>query len=561
MKTLLTNAKIFNAFSCSLLDQSVLLEDGMIAGVGEFDPQLADLVVDLEHKILCPGFIDAHIHIESTTLTPYELARAQIPFGTTAIVADPHEIANVCGQDGIEFMIQSSQGLPLDVYFMLPSCVPATPIKDSGAVLRASDLRPFYKHERVLGLAEVMNVPAVLNNDPEMMAKIADAKANDAAIDGHSPMLSGPDLDAYIKAGIQTDHECAAFEEAKSKIEKGMFIQIRQGTAAKNLNDLIRLFEYPWCLRSCICTDDKHPDDLKKTGHINGILKEAVALGADPLHALLMSTWNPAQIYKMTKKGAIAPGYDADLIVLDDLKDFHVSKVFKNGKEIYSSGVLQDFEKPKVDSALQEKLFHSMNMSFVEPDSFRFDHQGVRKAHVIGHSTGSLLTEDLILDVDFDFMNGVNPEKDLVKIAVMDRHHNSGRMSLGLIHGMGLKEGALASTVAHDSHNLIAMGTNPADMALASNTLIERGGGLCAVKDGQILAFLPLPIGGLISAETYEKTAEANEELTKAIHEMGSGQELFMSMAFMSLPVIPSIKITTYGLTNDQLEIIDFLAE
>ena len=559
MKTLLTNGKIFNVFTRSLTEVNVLLNQGIIAGMGSYTGEDADEVIDLEGKILSPGLFDSHMHIESTMLTPFELSKALLPFGTTAVVADPHEIANVCGTAGIEFMLQGSRNLPLDFFFVMPSCVPATAIQDSGAVLLAEDLRPFYDHPRVIGLAEVMNVPAVLNREPQMIRKIKDAVTRKLVIDGHAPMLAGKDLDAYIRAGVLTDHECANLEEAVSKIEKGMVVLIRQGTAAKNLKSLMGLFKDPYCSRACLCTDDKHPDDLLETGHINSILKEAVSYGADPLTALQMATWNPANTYQQKSKGAIAPGYDADLVLFDDLKDFTVSKVWKNGRLVYSDNQLIEYACPKESGPLKDCLLNTMNISPVVPEQFEFDLTGTRQVHVIGHTQETLLTDDLILDVDFDDNNGANPEENLVKIAVMDRHFDSGAMTLGLIKGTGIKRGAIATSVAHDSHNLAVVGTNAKDMAAAANEVINMSGGLCVVLDGQVLARLSLPAGGLMSLDPVEEAAKANGELREAVKQLGSEQELFMSMAFMSLPVIPDLKITVHGLVDSKMNIVDFV--
>ena len=559
MKTLLTNGKIFNVFTRSLTEVNVLLNQGIIAGMGSYTGEDADEVIDLEGKILSPGLFDSHMHIESTMLTPFELSKALLPFGTTAVVADPHEIANVCGTAGIEFMLQGSRNLPLDFFFVMPSCVPATAIQDSGAVLLAEDLRPFYDHPRVIGLAEVMNVPAVLNREPQMIRKIKDAVTRKLVIDGHAPMLAGKDLDAYIRAGVLTDHECANLEEAVSKIEKGMVVLIRQGTAAKNLKSLMGLFKDPYCSRACLCTDDKHPDDLLETGHINSILKEAVSYGADPLTALQMATWNPANTYQQKSKGAIAPGYDADLVLFDDLKDFTVSKVWKNGRLVYSDSQLIEYACPKESGPLKDCLLNTMNISPVVPEQFEFDLTGTRQVHVIGHTQETLLTDDLILDVDFDDNNGANPEENLVKIAVMDRHFDSGAMTLGLIKGTGIKRGAIATSVAHDSHNLAVVGTNAKDMAAAANEVINMSGGLCVVLDGQVLARLSLPAGGLMSLDPVEEAAKANGELREAVKQLGSEQELFMSMAFMSLPVIPDLKITVHGLVDSKMNIVDFV--
>ncbi len=550
MKILLKGGTVINVFTDMAEKGDVLLENDRIIGVGIYNGAEADKVEDVTGKYICPGFIDGHIHIESTMLTPHELARLCVPHGTTAIVADPHEIANVCGTDGISYMLEAADGLPLHVYFTLPSCVPATPFDESGAVLSAEDLRPFYANRAVVGLAEMMNYPGVLAGDADTLAKISDAKANGKCADGHAPMLSGKALDRYIAAGIDSDHECSTAEEAKEKIAKGQWVMIRQGTAARNLEALLPLFEPPYDRRCLLVTDDRHPADLAAEGHIDHIIRLAVKAGRSVYTAIRMATIQAAQRFGLRHVGAVAPGYRADLLVLDDLDTVAVRHVYSAGCQIVKDGHMAQTEKPKIEERLTDKVLNSFHLAPLAVKDFAIAPHS-KKCRVIQVLPGELVTEKAEADIFWEKNGGIDTERDILKLAVLERHKNTGHRGLGFIHGIGLKRGAIASSVSHDSHNLIVIGTNDTDMAIAANHIRSVGGNV-VVADGRILAEMPLPIGGLMSEKTGREVSEENEKVRAAVHGLGvaPGIEPFMNMAFVSLTVIPKLKMATEGLVD-----------
>ena len=567
MKLLLKNAQIVNVFTDQLEAANVLIVDEMIAGVGQYSDEDADSVRDLSGKILCPGFIDGHIHIESTMLTPPELARVCLPCGTTAIVADPHEIANVCGLSGIAYMLESSENLPLSVYIMLPSCVPSTPFDETGAVLEAENLSVLYGHPRVLGLGEMMNYPGVLAGSPSVMKKISEAQRLGKLVNGHAPLLSGRQLDQYIAAGISDDHECSSMDEALERISKGQHVMIRQGTAARNLEALLPLFEEPWSRRCMLVTDDRHPADLINEGHIDNIIRMAVKAGKSPLAAIRMASLQTAEYFGMKATGAVAPGYLADLLVLDDLETLKICDVYCRGKLVVSEGKTLPFETAEIRSDIRKTVRNSFYLDELSPEDFHIHAEGKVHAHseskvhvhsegrrcrVIKLRPGQLLTDEWIAEVDLAKGNGVDFERDILKLAVIERHLNTGHKGLGYISGIGLKKGAIASSVAHDAHNLIVIGTNDADMAVAANRIRTLGGGNVAAADGEIIAEMPLPEAGLMSDLSAAETAAQNEAVRQAVHRLGASDaiEPFMNMAFLSLPVIPSLKMTTLGLVD-----------
>lgn len=556
MKTLLKGGKVINVFTAEIENADVLIEDGKIIGVGNYSD--ADVVEDVSGKFICPGFIDGHIHIESTMLTPTELTKLCMPHGTTAIVADPHEIANVCGVDGIRYMMQASKGLPMQVYFAIPSCVPATPFDESGAELFAADIDELYDEPSVVGLAEMMNYPGVLFGDEAVHAKIRGALAHGKGVDGHAPFLSGHDLDRYVSAGIQSDHECSNLEEAKEKLRKGQWIMIRQGTAARNLHDLMGLFAPEYAHRCLLVTDDRHPADIMAEGHIDNIIRLAVAEGASAVTAIQMATIQAAQCFGLRYVGAVAPGYRADVLVLDDLDAVQVRDVYARGEKVVSNGVMAQIEAPKVDAGLNEKVLHSFHTDKLTADSFHLDAKS-EKCRVIQVIPGQLVTDEVHLDIDWGVNNGVDVGQDILKLAVIERHKHTGHIGLGFIRGIGLKKGAIASSVSHDSHNIIVIGTNEADMALAANHICEVGGNV-VVADGQILAQMPLPIGGLMSEKSGNEVAKDNRQVRQAVDALGvnDGIEPFMNMAFVSLTVIPSLKMSTQGLVDvNRMERVD----
>lgn len=557
MKTLLKNGTVVNVFTGELTKENVLIEDDIIIGVGQYSDSDAEKIEDVSGKYICPGFIDGHIHIESTMLTPAELAKLCVPHGTTAIVADPHEIANVCGVEGISYMLEASNEIPLNVYFMLPSCVPATPFDESGAVLTAEDLKPLYSSPRILGLGEMMNYPGVIFGNEDVMRKISDANELGKNIDGHAPFLTGKTLDKYISARIGSDHECAEIEEAKEKIRKGQFVMIRQGTAARNLDDLISLFDAPYNHRCLLVTDDRHPADIMKEGHIDNIIRLAVKKGKSPITAIQMATIQAAQYFGLRYLGAVAPGYRADILVLDDLETVDVKDVYSRGVKVVNSKKMIDIKAPHVSENLRRTVLNSFHTENLTEKDFHIDEKS-EKCRVIKLIPGQLVTEELIQGINWDKNNGVDLERDILKLAVIERHKNTGHKGLGFIKGIGLKKGAIASSVSHDSHNLIVIGTNEKDMAIAANHICSVGGNV-VVADGEIIAQMSLPIAGLMSEVSGEEIAIENETVRKSVYGLGVPEnvEPFMNMAFVSLPVIPSIKMTTLGLVDvDKQELL-----
>ena len=461
-------------------------------------------------------------------------------------------------------MLEASEKLPLDVYVMVPSCVPATAFDESGAELSAADIEPFYRHSRVLGLAEMMNYVGVVFGDEGVMAKINSANEKGKVINGHAPLLSGRDLDKYIAAGIRDDHECSSSEEAKERIRKGQRVMIRNGTAARNLTGLISLFEEPWNRRCLLVTDDKHAADLIANGHIDDIIRLAVKQGKSAVAGIRMATLQAAEAFGLRNEGAVAPGYNANLAVLGDLDSVAVSDVYHLGKRVVSDGVLEPFASPEVSTALKEQVLHSFNLAPLCEKDFHVAASGVRKCRVIELVKNQLITEEALLDVDFGANNGINTEKDILKLAVIERHKNTGHIGLGFIHGIGLKEGAIAASVSHDSHNLIVIGTSEAEMAFAANRVRELGGGMVAVKGGEVLSEMPLPYAGLMTDASAAEVARQNKAVRESVHTLGVPADIepFMTMAFVSLPVIPKIKMTTLGLfSSDQWAIVPLFAD
>ena len=563
MKLLLKNAQIVNVFTDRLETANVLIDGEKIIGVGEYNDTDADKVRDLSGKIICPGFIDGHIHVESTMLTPPELARVCLPCGTTAIVADPHEIANVCGFSGIVYMLEASENLPLSVYIMLPSCVPSTPFDETGAVMEAEELRVLYSHPRVLGLGEMMNYPGVLADDPKVMQKISEAHELGKLVNGHAPLLGGRGLDKYIAAGISDDHECSTIDEAVERISKGQHVMIRQGTAAKNLEALLPLFDEPWSRRCILVTDDRHPADLISEGHIDNIIRSAVKAGKSPLTAIRMASLQTAEYFGLKSVGAVAPGYRADLLVLDDLETVKVCDVYCGGRLAVSEGKDIDFKKPEIRSDIRKTVRNSFYLDELSPADFYIKPEGSR-CRVIKIRPGQLLTDEWIAEIDFNRANGIDIKRDILKLAVIERHLNTGHKGIGFISGIGMKKGAIASSVSHDAHNLIVIGTNDEDMASAANRIRAMGGGNVVVSEGKIIAEMPLPEAGLMSDLSAAEIAAQNEEVRMAVHKLGASAEIepFMNMAFLSLPVIPSLKMTTLGLVDvDRQELVSLFAD
>ncbi len=537
----LKNAGILNVFTGDIEQGDVAVTDGYIAGIGSYEGREE---IDLDGGVICPGLIDSHIHIESSMTTPAGFAKAVIPHGTVAVVTDPHEIANVAGEVGISFMLESSKDLPMDVFFMLPSCVPATPLDESGAVLDADSLAHFYSEERVLGLAELMNSYGTVRGDDGIVRKIQGAEMHGRTIDGHAPMLTGNELNAYIAAGVKSDHECSVFEEAEEKLKRGQWIMIREGTAAQDLEALLPLFDDKYCGRCLLVTDDKHAGDLISKGHIDYIIRKAIKAGKSPVNGIRMATINPATYFGLKDRGAVAPGYVADLIVVDSLETFNVTKVFKNGRLISENGrLITEIKKPVTDESKYWRVLHSFNTREISPADFSVSGNGSKK-RVIKLIPGEILTEEVI--VDSSVLDDIN------KIAVIERHKNTGHTGVGYVTGYGLKKGAVASSIAHDSHNLIVVGTNDGDMALAANTVRGNEGGLAIVCDGKVLGSLALPIGGLMCDLDISGIEERLSMMKDQARQLGvpEGIDPFMTLAFTALPVIPSLRILTHGVMD-----------
>lgn len=531
----LKNAKYLNVFSNEFLCGDIAVSNGLIAGVGKYDGKTE---IDVSEKLVLPGFIDAHIHLESSMVTPAEFAKAVVAHGTTTVITDPHEITNVMGIDGVEYMIQASQNLPIDVHFMMPSCVPATEIDESGAELDCKDIDLYLDNKKVLGLAEMMNYVGVINGDKNVLSKIVTSQAHHKKIDGHAPELSGNDLNAYIAAGVYSDHECSTFENALEKLRKGQFIMIREGTAAHNLKALMPLLTQQYYSRCMFATDDKHPSDLLYGGHIDYIVKQALKNGADPIVALKTATHHAARYFLLNNKGAIASGYLADIVVVDNLEDFNVETVFKCGKLVFD-GEVKDFSAPTVDEKLAEKCFDTFHLDSVTPSSFKVD----GKLGLIGLVGGELLTRNL------GTADKIDVENDILKIACIERHKGTNHIGVGYVKGYSLKSGAVATSVAHDSHNIITVGCNDDDIAVAVNAINDSKGGIAVVENGKIKALLELPIAGLMSDEPLTTVNEKLENAKLSAYELGADKSIdpFMTLSFLSLPVIPSLRITTKG--------------
>lgn len=531
----LKNAKYLNVFSNEFLCGDIAVANGLIAGVGKYDGKTE---IDVSGKLVLPGFIDAHIHLESSMVTPAEFAKAVVAHGTTTVITDPHEITNVMGIDGVEYMIQASQNLPIDVHFMMPSCVPATEIDESGAELDCKDIDLYLDNKKVLGLAEMMNYVGVINGDKNVLSKIVTSQAHHKKIDGHAPELSGNDLNAYIAAGVYSDHECSTFENALEKLRKGQFIMIREGTAAHNLKALMPLLTQQYYSRCMFATDDKHPSDLLYGGHIDYIVKQALKNGADPIVALKTATHHAARYFLLNNKGAIASGYLADIVVVNNLEDFNVETVFKRGKLVFD-GEVKDFSAPTVDEKLAQKCFDTFHLNSVTPSSFKVD----GKLGLIGLVGGELLTRNL------GTADKIDVENDILKIACIERHKGTNHIGVGYVKGYSLKSGAVATSVAHDSHNIITVGCNDDDIAVAVNAIKDSKGGIAVVENGKIKALLELPIAGLMSDEPLTTVNEKLENAKLSAYELGADKSIdpFMTLSFLSLPVIPSLRITTKG--------------
>ncbi len=551
----LKHANIINVFTEAVECGDVAICGDTIVGIGEYE---GEEELDCTGYYIAPGLIDGHIHLESSMMKPVEFARSVIPHGTTAVITDPHEIANVCGMDGIEYMLEASAELPLDVFFVLPSCVPATAYDENGCTLLARDLEPLYTNPKVVGLAEVMDYYETIRGASDILQKIEDARAAGKIVDGHAPGLLGKDACAYVTAGVQSDHECISLEEAKEKHRLGQWIMIREGTAAKNLEALIGLFVPPYHQRAMLVTDDKHPYDILYHGHMDDILRKAVSLGADPCIAIKMASFNTASYFGLKSRGAVAPGYHADLILLSDLKDFAVKKVIKDGKLVVEAGRCTPIKDQEIRKEILDRVYHTFDCSEIVPEDFRIRevaNSGEQYYRVIRLVEGEITTQEAkaYLSEGKPF---VNVAEDILKLGVIERHHHTNHIGIGFVNGYGLKRGAIASSVSHDSHNIIVVGTNDTDIAIAANCIRDMQGGWAIALNGRIIGNLPLSVAGLISDLDAPTLSEQIKSLKNVARELGvaSGIDPFMSLAFVSLPVIPKLRLTTTGLFDAQVQ-------
>jgi adenine deaminase len=552
---LIKNGRVVDVFSGQIEKKDVAIFGGVIIGFGDYR---AREIIDVKGDFLCPGLIDGHVHIESSLVTIPEFTRAALPNGTTSVVIDPHEIANVLGREGIRFMAESAKGVPLNVFIMVPSCVPATHMETSGAKLRAADLKPLFKEPWAIGLAEMMNFPGVIFRDPEILKKIEIAKGK--RIDGHAPMLSGKGLYAYLTAGIRSDHECTTPKEAKEKLKNGMWIMIREGTTARNLRTLIPLVHPKNSRRFFFVTDDRHPRELLEEGHIDSMVRQAVRWGLDPIIAIQMATLNTAEYFRLDDLGAIAPGYRADIISFDHLGRFQIKKVFKDGIMAAENGKMLF---PPIQERKSPTLKGSVRVKSLKKDAFLL-RSGQPLAKIIQLIPDQIVTRKLMKEVLLK--EGVaHPkiEEDILKIAVVERHKATGNIGIGFVRGFGLTKGAIGSSVAHDSHNIVLVGTNDGDILKAVEIIQTMRGGFVVVLEGKVLASLPLPIAGLMSQASVARVNHQLEVLHRATKRLGCKiPDPFMTLSFLSLPVIPELKITDKGLVDvNQFKFVPLFGE
>lgn len=544
----ITNGKIVDVFNLEIMEGDVAIVDGIIVGIG--GSYEGERVIDAGGRYIAPSFIDTHVHIESAMVTPSEFARVVLPHGVTTVITDPHEIANVTGTDGIQYMLDASENLPLDVYVMLPSCVPCTPFEHAGAKLDAASLEPFYAHPRVLGLAEVMDYPSVRRGDADMVDKLLSSHRHGKLIDGHGAGLDEEAINVYRSVGIRNDHECVTAEEAKARLRRGMYVMLREGSVAKDVEALIPAVTASNARRCVFCTDDKHLDELLHEGSVDHNARLAIRFGLDPLQAIQMASLNAAECFGLHAKGAIAPGYEADLLLLDDLQELTIAQVYKGGSLVGENG---QYTGPKIQAAdIPSPLLKTVHLSEITEHDLQIElGEAGRHCHIIGINPNSLITTHLIEEVDV--ANGYfcpSIKKDQLKIAVFERHHHTGCVGLGIVKGFGIQSGAIASTVAHDSHNLVVAGSNDQDMLTAVQALRDIEGGLVVVSQGEVLASIELPLAGLMAKGEYMEVLDRMERLNDALAHIGASQEFnpFVTLSFLCLPVIPELKLTDMGL-------------
>ncbi len=527
------NATVLNVFTEQFVVTDIAVKSGVIVGLGTYS---GIEEIDATGKTVVPSFIDGHVHLESSIISPQQYSNTVVPHGTTAVVADPHEIANVLGKTGFQYILDASANLPLDVYLMVPSCVPATPFDESGAAINHADVAELLANPRVLGLAEMMNYVGVLAADDDVLQKLNAANKAGKIIDGHAPQLSGKKLNAYVTAGVRSDHECTTAAEAIEKIACGQWVMVREGTAGKNVEALLPLFAKPYCDRCMLVTDDKHAGDLAREGHIDHILRKAIALGASPVNAFKMASYNAATYYGLTNIGAIAAGYAADFVILEDVNTVKIHAVYKQGKRVDKAAKAA---KQSVDTA----VYNTVNMPRVKAADFALKKE---KEKVIGFVAGQILT------TDEGWATAIDTQKDILKLAVIERHHATGHIGVAFVKGYGLKSGAVATSIAHDSHNLIVVGADDEDMATAANRIKELQGGMVVVAHGKILAELALPIAGLMGDLEPSVCEAALAQVKRAAHALGVDTAIdpVMTLSFASLAVIPTLRLTTKGVVD-----------
>lgn len=558
--TLFVNGRVINVFTGEILEQSVAIKDGYICGLGDItggdsgSEYEANHIVDLQGMYLSPGFIDAHVHIESSMVTPAQFARGVVPRGTTTAIADPHEIANVMGVEGVEYMIGSSQEQQMNILFAFPSCVPATDMETSGAILNADTVSSLIEHEKIVALAEVMNYPGVIFTDPDVMAKIKAAHKVRKTVDGHAPKLTGKNLNCYASAGIYSDHECTTAVEAIEKLRLGIHIMVREGTCAKNLDALLPAINDKTWHQMMWCTDDRHPEEILTQGHIDHIIRRAIESGIDPVRAIQMATINPARYFGIRDAGAISPGRRADMVVFNNLESPRIEKVFVKGVLVAQNGHIN----PSIACKPSLSTPKAMNFDLAAVDFSIQCPDKTRKARVIKVIPNQVVTEEIRMDVERGYLLS-DTDRDMLKIAVIERYSGKTGMAKGFVHGLGLKKGAIASTVAHDSHNIIVAGADDDDMLFAVKVLKEIGGGFVVVCGKKVVASLALPVAGLMSEDSLELVNESMAKVMGAVQYLGSQlSHPFMTLGFLALPVIPALKITDRGLVDvEKFEIVE----
>lgn len=545
---ILKNALVADVFTLSWKKANIVVAEGKIIAIDEQNKFTAYEEEDAEGRYVVPGMIDAHIHIESSMLTPAQFSRILLPHGITSVITDPHEIANVSGASGLSFMLEDAKKAQMDIYYMLPSSVPATAFENAGAVMKAQDLAAFVEHESVLGLAEVMDFPAVLNGHEEMLEKIALAKTNHMVIDGHGAGLTPSQISGYRAVGIETDHECVSAEEAIDRVSQGMYVLMREGSAAKNVRAILPAVTQANARRFAFCTDDKHLDEIIEQGTINYAVSLAIEQGMEPLQAIQIASLNAAECYQLKDKGALAAGFIADFVLLEDLQTMRVAAVWKNGVKVAANGEMLTANPERTN--IETAILQSVHLPNITKDDLAIPFKSNR-ANVIEIMPGQITTKHIVCEVDVE--NGYfvpSVEKDLLKMAVFERHHQVGTKGIGIVHGFGLQKGAVATTVAHDSHNAIVVGTNDEDMLVALEALQSMQGGLVVVEDGQVIGEMPLPVAGIMTDIEASVATQQLHKVHEALHRIHPHLQFhfFLTLSFLSLPVIPTLKLTDTGL-------------